>query len=92
MARFVCDTRRGDPFIPIINEAASAAYRTIDDDHYGVLLLYSLGPLSPASEEFIRWRRPNIRPGNLVPTTPEALHDLLVSFVAAGASRFILYR
>jgi len=76
--------------IPIVRDAALAAGRRIEDDHYGVLFLYSLEPTGPEVDEFIRWRRPDRDKADLLPETPEQVASLLRSFTAAGTSKFIL--
>ena len=76
--------------IPIVQSAAAAANRSIDDDHFGVLLLYSLSPVPPEVDEFIRWRRPDRSKAELLPVGPAEIATLLRSFVAAGANKFIL--
>lgn len=76
--------------IPVVRDAAQAAERRIEDDHYGVLLLYSLQPTTPEVDDFIRWRRPDRDKADLLPESPEQVVALLRSFAAAGASKFIL--
>jgi len=76
--------------IPIVSSSARAAGRVIDDDHYGVLLMYSLGPSDSSVESFIRWRRPDREPSEILPESPEAIVELIDQFAAAGASKFIL--
>ncbi len=76
--------------IPVVRGAAEAAGRQIPDDHYGVLLLYSLRPVDDGVREFIRWRRPDRRIAELLPESPEALNALLEQYVRAGATKFVL--
>ncbi|EHB48707.1 Luciferase-like, subgroup [Mycolicibacterium rhodesiae JS60] len=76
--------------VPIIEEAAAVAGRTIDSDHYGTLLLYSLRKVDDNVRDFIRWRRPDQPVGEVFPEGADALNALLESFVAAGATKFVL--
>lgn len=76
--------------IPVVRSAAQEAMRQIDDDHFGVLLLYSLHPVDAEVEDFVRWRRPDRDRFEILPESPEQIVGLLRSFVSAGASKFIL--
>lgn len=76
--------------IPVVSAAATGAGREIPDDHYGVLLLYSLREPGPEVIEFARWRRPDLDPGEVVPVGPDALASVINRHVAAGASKFIV--
>lgn len=70
--------------------AAAEADRSIEGDHYGVLMMYSLGPADAATEEFMRWRRPDRSAADVFPEGAQAVVDLLGRFAAAGATKFIL--
>jgi probable F420-dependent oxidoreductase len=76
--------------IPVVHDAARRADRCIDDDHFGVLLLYSLGRASASADEFIRWRRPDRAKSEIFPEGPDAIVALIRDFATAGASKFIL--
>ncbi|MGB3674206.1 MAG: TIGR03619 family F420-dependent LLM class oxidoreductase [Candidatus Nanopelagicales bacterium] len=76
--------------IGIIRAAAAEADRSIEGDHYGVLMMYSLGPADAATEEFMRWRRPDRSAADVFPEGAQAVVDLLGRFAAAGATKFIL--
>jgi probable F420-dependent oxidoreductase len=76
--------------IEVVRSAAAAADRSIDDDHYGVLLLYALRRPGPQVSEFLRWRRPELTPDQALPVGGAAIRQRLADYVGAGASKFIL--
>lgn len=76
--------------IATVSASAKRVGRSIDEDHYGVLLLYSLTPPTTEVLEFLAGRRPDLTPEQALPVGPDALHDRLGAYVAAGASKFVL--
>lgn len=68
--------------------------RTIDDDHYGVLIPYTTDALGPAPDAVIAGlaaRRPDLDdPRVLVPHGWDALIDLIDRFVAVGTTKFVI--
>jgi len=74
----------------VVRDAAAAHGRTIDADHYGVLLLYALAEPGPSVREFLAWRRPDLSLAEALPVGAAALRDRLAEYVEAGASKFIL--
>lgn len=68
--------------------------RTIDDDHYGVLIPYTteaLGPVPDAVVAGLAARRPDLAdPRVLVPNGWDALIDLVDRFVAVGTTKFVI--
>ena len=75
--------------IPVIEEAARTAGRTMDPEHYGVLVTYCEGELPPRIVEMITRRRPELDPRAVVPAFAE-LPRLVDEFVAAGATKFVV--
>ncbi len=73
-----------------VEEAAAAAGRAMDPEHYGVNLSYHRGPLPDAAVEGLRRRRPDLDPKLVVPTSPEALDDIVDQWLEAGFSKFLL--
>jgi alkanesulfonate monooxygenase SsuD/methylene tetrahydromethanopterin reductase-like flavin-dependent oxidoreductase (luciferase family) len=71
-------------------EAAAAAGRTIDPEHFGVNLTYSRSPLPAPVVEQLRRRRPDLDPADLVPQSRPALHARVDAWLAVGFSKFIL--
>ena len=74
----------------VIERVCDEHDRSIDDDHYGVLIPYSLG--EPPDELLARLarRRPDVDPTVLVPQGWDALTDLIDRFVAVGTSKFVV--
>lgn len=74
-----------------VEQAAAEAGRTIDPEHFGVLIAYAMdGEPSSAFIERIRARRPEIDPKDLFPIGLQATKDLIERFVAVGFSKFVL--
>jgi probable F420-dependent oxidoreductase len=73
-----------------INEAASAAGREIDPEHFGMSIGYARSDPGVAPFEAVRTRRPDVDPRVLIPVGADALHRLLAEYVAAGCSKFVL--
>jgi probable F420-dependent oxidoreductase len=73
-----------------IESVASEHGRSIDDDHYGVLIPYQVGTDSSGFVERITARRPDIDPADVVATSWEQLRDLIGRFVGVGASKFVV--
>ena len=69
-------------------------FRSIDPEHFGVLIPYGhpdLGEVPPKLLAGLAARRPDLAdPSILVPTTPDALLDLIDAFVAVGTSKFVV--
>jgi probable F420-dependent oxidoreductase len=75
----------------IIEETADAHGRAIDDEHYGVLVPYSLSDELPDSlVNIVRRRRPELDPAEMIPTGYAALRAQLEAFIEAGASKFVV--
>ena len=65
--------------------------RTIDEDHYGVLVPYADGPLPDALLAGLAARRPDLAdPSVLVPNGWDALTDTIDRFVAVGTTKFVV--
>ncbi len=73
-----------------IDAAAVEHGRSIDDDHYGVLMLYSLRPPTAQVRDFMAWRRPDLPLEAALPVGGAALRTRITEFIAAGASKFVL--
>lgn len=76
--------------IDVVRTAAARHGRSIDDDHYGVLLLYALREPSVPMRDFLRWRRPDLSLAQALPVGGAALRQRLAEYIAAGASKFVL--
>ncbi len=75
--------------IPVIEAAAADAQRSIDPQHYGVLISYSDGPLPQRILDLIERRRPGLDPRSVIPTRT-ALPRLIEDFISVGASKFVV--
>ena len=74
-----------------INEVAASHGRAIDDDHFGVLIPYTVGPAPAPLLESLRTRRPDLEDLSvLVPQSWEELARAIGAFVDVGASKFVV--
>ena len=82
------DVARGRELI----EATLAEHgRTIDDDHYGALIPYAMGPVPEPVLAGLAQRRPDLAdPSELVPQGFDALIRLIDRFVAVGTTKFVI--
>jgi probable F420-dependent oxidoreductase len=65
--------------------------RTIDADHYGALISYSMGPIPHAVLDLMAKRRPDLAdPTVLVPRGWDALMATIDQFVAVGTTKFVI--
>ncbi|MEY4173668.1 MAG: hypothetical protein RI900_833 [Actinomycetota bacterium] len=65
--------------------------RSIESEHYGVLIPYSMGPVPEPLLAGLAQRRPDLDdPGVLVPCGWEALLATIDRFVAVGTSKFVV--
>ncbi len=74
----------------VIERVCTEHDREIEDDHYGVLIPYSLGDAPTPLLEQLAKRRPDLDPSELVPTSWEALRSLIGRFVDIGTSKFVV--
>lgn len=74
-----------------VERAAEQAGRSIEADHFGVLVPYTEGEEVPeAIADFARRRRPGADVSDVVAQGWEGLRSLLERFIAAGASKFVV--
>jgi len=65
--------------------------RTIDVDHYGALIPYSLGPVPSSVLDVLAKRRPDLAdPTILVPQGWDALMKTIGAFVDVGTTKFVI--
>ena len=74
----------------VIEEAASAAGRTMDPEHWGPLLVYSRGEVNERLAAIAELRRPGQDPRELFPVGLEELCERIEAFVQVGFSKFVL--
>lgn len=73
----------------VVREAAAAAGRTLDDEHWGVLVAYALDVIPDAVAKIVAARLPGIDPARVVPVGHAALRRLLEDYIAVGFSKLI---
>jgi probable F420-dependent oxidoreductase len=75
----------------VVEEAAAAAGRAIDPEHWGALVIYSQGgELPDRFAALLKARNPDGDPNDIVPTGLPALRSLLERFCEVGFSKFVL--
>ena len=75
----------------VIEEVCAEHGRSIEHDHYGVLVPYSFGPIPDRLAALLAKRRPDLADASeLVPTSWEGLTDLIGRFVDVGTSKFVV--
>lgn len=75
----------------VVEDIASQHNRSIDEEHFGVLIPYTFDALPDALEAGLRARRPDLDDvGQLVPRGWSALQDMIGRFIAVGFSKFIV--
>lgn len=75
--------------IDVIQQVAADHQRHIDPEHFGALVAYRDGPIPDVLAEFVRRRRPEADPADVVPERG-AVVDVLERMIDAGASKFVL--
>lgn len=76
----------------VVEEIAAEHGRTIDPEHFGVLIPYVVGGEPPdALLAGLRARRPDVDPRRLVACDWDELGRLIDHFVAVGTSKFIVF-
>jgi probable F420-dependent oxidoreductase len=73
-----------------INEVAARHDRAIEDEHLGVLVLYTRGGLPDAVAQVVAARRPELDPHEVVPDGVDGLRRQIERFIAVGASKFVV--
>ena len=74
----------------IIEEAAEAAGRSMDPEHWGPLLIYSRGEVNERLAAIAELRRPGRDPRELFPVGLEDLCERIEAFAEVGFSKFVL--
>jgi probable F420-dependent oxidoreductase len=73
-----------------INEVAARHDRAIEDEHLGVLVLYTRGGLPDTIAQAVTARRPELDPRDVVPDGVDGLRRQIERFIAVGASKFVV--
>ncbi|MFQ5556422.1 MAG: LLM class flavin-dependent oxidoreductase [Acidimicrobiales bacterium] len=90
LASFTTPERVADG-IATINHTATGRGRTIDPEHFGVLIPYGQGPLPAPLVERVAVRRPDADPEDVVATSHARVGEMIEAFVEVGASKFVLF-
>ncbi|HUP85335.1 MAG TPA: TIGR03619 family F420-dependent LLM class oxidoreductase [Acidimicrobiales bacterium] len=77
----------------VVEEAAAAAGRAVDGEHWGALVIYTRDQELPERlSSLLRTRNPDADPGDIVPAGLPALRAHLERFCEVGFSKFVLVR
>jgi probable F420-dependent oxidoreductase len=71
-----------------IEDAADAAGREIESDHYGISL--AVGEVTPEFARSVERRRPGVDPASLLPRTWAELRARIEAYVDVGLSKFVV--
>lgn len=74
----------------LVEEAAAAAGRSMDPEHWGPLIVYSRGKLDDRLVALAELRRPGRDPRELFPVGVEEICERIEAFVEVGFSKFVL--
>jgi probable F420-dependent oxidoreductase len=77
--------------IELVEAAATEHGRSVDPQHYGVLIPYVEGPLPEAVGRLVATRQPDADPAEIVADSVERVARLVDEFVAVGASKFVVF-
>ena len=75
---------------PVIEDAAAAAGRAIDPEHFGAMVVYAHDGIPNPLRERLAVLRPELDAAELVPVGLPALRDRLRAFVDVGFSKLVL--
>ena len=74
----------------VIESAAAEAGRSIDPEHWGVLVIYARTELAGRLVDAVALRRPGVDPADLFPLGLDALRAHIERFIEVGFSKFVL--
>ena len=75
----------------LIEQVAAEHDREIEDDHYGVLIPYTMGTVPDVLVAQLARRRPDLDdPASLVPVGWDAVLDTVKRFVDVGTTKFVV--
>jgi probable F420-dependent oxidoreductase len=73
-----------------IEQACERHGRSIEDDHYGMVILYSRTGIEARLAALAGRMRPDLDPADLIPAGADALLDRLRAYVTHGITKFVL--
>lgn len=74
----------------LIEQACARHGRSIEDDHYGMVVIYARTAADPAVERFAARVRPEVALADLVPSGADELLARLRRYVGLGITKFVL--
>ena len=75
---------------PIIEDAAAAAERSVDPEHYGAMVLYARTEIPDELRARLAALRPEADPADLVAVGPDALRGRLAAYAAVDFSKLVI--
>jgi probable F420-dependent oxidoreductase len=75
---------------PVIEEAAAAAARRVDPEHYGAMVLYARADIPDELRTRLAALRPEADPHELVAVGPESLRERLSAYAAVDFSKLVI--
>ena len=75
---------------PVVEQAAEAAGRHIDPEHFGALVSYARDEIPERAARLIAKRRPDVDPADVIPVGLPALRAMLERFCERGFSKFVV--
>ncbi len=75
---------------PVIEEAAAAAGRTVDPEHYGAMVLYARAEIPDELRTRLAALRPEADPSALVAVGPKSLRERLSAYAAVDFSKLVI--
>jgi probable F420-dependent oxidoreductase len=76
---------------PVVEDAAAAAGRSFDDEHWGALIAYTDGPVPDIVSAALAARRPDLAdPSEVIAAGIDGLRARIEAFVGAGTSKFVI--
>lgn len=75
---------------PVVEAAADAAGRAIDDEHFGAMVFYTRGEVPDAVVAAIAARNPQVDPSDLIHSGLPAVRKACERFVDVGFSKLVL--
>lgn len=76
--------------IKVVNSHAAEAGRSIDPEHFGVLLPYATEGLSDRAIAIAKARKPDLDPGEIICQDRSQLRERVEAFIEVGASKFVI--
>ena len=76
--------------VRVINEAADAAGREVEPDHFGLSISVAFGPVPATLAASIARRRPGTAPADLVADGWAGARRMIAAYVEAGLSKFVV--